>query len=128
GGIYSGLAASASFYNLVVAADMPFLNQALLRYMIQISTDFDLVVPRMGRLVEPLHAIYAKSCLIPIERMIKQDILRIDLLFGQVKIRYVEIEEIERFDPKHLSFFNVNTKADLEKAKIIAGELNDDQY
>lgn len=128
GGIYSGLAASASFYNLVVAADMPFLNQALLRYMIQISTNFDLVVPRMGRLVEPLHAIYAKSCLIPIERMIKQDILRIDLLFGQVKVRYVETEEIERFDPKHLSFFNVNTKADLEKAKIIAGELNDDQY
>jgi len=128
GGIYSGLAASASFYNLVVAADMPFLNQALLRYMVQISTNFDLVVPRMGRLVEPLHAIYAKSCLIPIERMIKQDILRIDLLFGQVKVRYVETEEIERFDPKHLSFFNVNTKADLEKAKKIAGELNDDQY
>ncbi|MEE9583422.1 MAG: molybdenum cofactor guanylyltransferase [Dehalococcoidales bacterium] len=128
GGIYSGLAASASFYNLVVAADMPFLNQALLRYMIQISTNFDLVVPRMGRLVEPLHAIYTKSCLIPIERMIKQDILRIDLLFDQVKVRYVETEEIERFDPKHLSFFNVNTKADLEKAKKIAGELNDDQY
>ena len=38
GGIYSGLAASDSFYNLAVACDMPFLNQALLRYMMQIST------------------------------------------------------------------------------------------
>jgi molybdopterin-guanine dinucleotide biosynthesis protein A len=25
--------------------------------------------------------------------------------------------EIDKFDPEHLSFFNVNTKADLEKAK-----------
>ncbi|MDI6815476.1 MAG: NTP transferase domain-containing protein [Dehalococcoidales bacterium] len=30
GGIYTGLATSDSFYNLVVACDMPFLNQALL--------------------------------------------------------------------------------------------------
>ncbi len=41
GGIYTGLAASDSFYNLVVACDMPFLNRNLLDYMIQISTGFD---------------------------------------------------------------------------------------
>ena len=34
GGIYTGLVKSNSFYNLVVAADMPFLNESLLRYMI----------------------------------------------------------------------------------------------
>jgi len=43
GGIYTGLKASDSFYNLVVACDMPFLNQALLYYMIQILAGFDLV-------------------------------------------------------------------------------------
>ena len=37
GGIYTGLATSNSFYNLVVACDMPFLNQSLLRYMIDVS-------------------------------------------------------------------------------------------
>ena len=45
GGIYTGLALSDSFHNLVFAVDMPFLNQALLDYMIQISANFDLVVP-----------------------------------------------------------------------------------
>ena len=120
GGIYTGLAASTSFYNLVVASDMPFLNLALLNYMRQLSGDFDLVVPRVGNLVEPLHAIYTKSCLAPIEHMIKQDKLSVNQLFSLVKVRYVEIEEIERFDPKHLSFFNVNTKADLEKARRLA--------
>ncbi|GAG02740.1 unnamed protein product, partial [marine sediment metagenome] len=60
-GIYTGLAASDSFYNLVVACDMPFLNYALLDYMLQISADFDLVIPRLGNMVEPLHAVYSKT-------------------------------------------------------------------
>jgi molybdopterin-guanine dinucleotide biosynthesis protein A len=117
GGIYTGLVTSTSFYNLVVASDMPFLNQALLRYMTQLSANFDLVVPRVGNLVEPLHAVYTKKCLATIEQMIKQDKLSVNQLFHLVKTRYVETEEIERFDPKHLSFFNINTKADLKRAR-----------
>ena len=31
GGVYTGLVTSESLYNLVVASDMPFLNEALLR-------------------------------------------------------------------------------------------------
>ena len=117
GGIYTGLATSTSFYNLVVASDMPFLNHNLLHYMIQLSANFDLVVPRVGNLVEPLHAVYTKRCLASIEQMIKQDKLSVNQLFQLVKTRYVETEEIERFDPKHLSFFNINTKADLKRAR-----------
>ena len=120
GGIYTGLATSTSFYNLVVASDMPFLNQALLRYMIQLSANFDLVAPRVGDLVEPLHTVYTRNCLAPIEHMIKQGKLRVNLFFSLVKARYVEAEEIERFDPEHLSFFNVNTEADLKRARELA--------
>ena len=120
GGIYTGLVISTSFYNLVVASDMPFLNQNLLHYMIQLSANFDLVVPRVGNLVEPLHAVYTKKCLATIEQMIKQDKLSVNQLFHLVKTRYVEAEEIERFDPKHLSFFNINTKADLKRARELA--------
>ena len=128
GGIYTGLAASDSFYNLVVACDMPFLNQALLRYMIQLSGDSDLVVPRLGKMVEPLHAVYSKRCLAPIENLLKQDILQITELFTLVRVGYVEEEEINRFDPKHLSFFNINTEADLRMARELArGEMSSDK-
>jgi molybdopterin-guanine dinucleotide biosynthesis protein A len=34
-------------------------------------------------------------------------------LYPMVKIKYVESGEIDRFDPGHLSFFNINTEADL---------------
>jgi len=122
GGIYTGLVASDSFYNLVVAGDMPFLNQALLHYMIQLCDDFDLVVPRLGSMVEPLHAVYSKGCLAPIENLFKQGNLKVSDLLTLVKVRYVEAEEINQFDPKHLSFFNINTEADLKTAQELAEE------
>jgi molybdopterin-guanine dinucleotide biosynthesis protein A len=127
GGLHAGLAASSSPYNLVVAGDMPFLNQALLQYMVQVSPGFDLVVPRVGGLVEPLHAVYSKSCQAPIERLLKQGEIRVRALFALVKVRYVEGDEISRFDPKHLSFFNVNTEADLEMAQQLAKEMSGDK-
>ena len=128
GGIYTGLAASDSFYNLAIACDMPFLNQPLLRYMIQLSANFDVVVPRVGNMVEPLHAVYTKNCSAPIEDMLKQDKLSVNKLFSLVRVRYVEAEEIDRFDPEHLSFFNINTEADLEKAReLVKGNYGDDK-
>jgi len=123
GGIYTGLAVSESFHNLVVAGDMPFLNRALLTYMMQLSADFDVVIPRLGNEVEPLHAVYSKGCLAPIEYLFKQDNLKIIDFFPSVRVRYVEAEEINKFDPKHLSFFNINTEKDLETAReLAAGE------
>ena len=121
GGIYTGLKVSDSFYNLVVACDMPFLNQALLSYMTGVSTDFDLVVPRLGNMIEPLHAVYSKACLVPIERLLKQGSLGVRELFTLVRVRYVEAEEIDRFDPEHLSFFNINTNSDLARARGLIG-------
>jgi len=128
GGIYTGLAASDSLHNLVVACDMPLLNPALLRYMIQVSADFDLVVPRVDDMVEPLHAVYSKGCLAPIGWLLEQGNLRVSKLFTMVRVRYVETEEINRFDPKHLSFFNINTEADLETAReLAAGDKSHDK-
>ena len=125
GGVYTGLATSDSLYNLVVACDMPFLNQDLLRYMVRIADGFDLVMPRLGSLVEPLHAVYSKGCLAPMENLLKQGNLKVSDLLALVKVRYVEAEEINQLDPKHLSFFNINTEADLEVAQELASNEGD---
>lgn len=124
GGIHAGLSASSSFYNLVIAADMPFLEQALLRYIFEVSDGFDFVLPRIKAFFEPLHAVYSKNCIEPAESIIKQGKKVIIELFNYVRVRYVEAAEIERFDPKHRSFFNINTKEDLEKARKIAADLH----
>ena len=101
---------------------MPFLNKSLLRYMIQLSADFDLVIPRWDGMVEPLHAVYSKGCLAAIESLVGKGTLSVNKLLTLVRTRYVETEEIDRLDPKHLSFFNVNTEADLNMARELAGE------
>ena len=125
GGIYTGLVRSNSFHNLVIAADMPFINRELIAYMIDTAEGFDYVIPRMGKFYEPLHAIYSKNCISPIENMINRDRRVIIELFDFVQVRYVDIEEIDRFDPEHLSFFNINTKQDLEKARKIESGMID---
>jgi molybdopterin-guanine dinucleotide biosynthesis protein A len=83
-----------------------------------------MIIPRVGSLREPLHAIYSRSCLPAIEQLLKKGNYTTDRLPSLVKVRYVEAEEINRFDPKHLSFFNINTRADLEMARKLAGKVS----
>jgi molybdopterin-guanine dinucleotide biosynthesis protein A len=127
-GIYSGLMASAHSQAIVVGCDMPFLNVSLLKYMNQTLADCDIALPRIGEMVEPLCAVYSKSCLAPIQQLLEQDERQIRKLFGMVKVRYVEEDEIDKFDPGHLSFFNVNSQDDLERARklrlFINGQLS----
>ncbi|MBN1190710.1 MAG: molybdenum cofactor guanylyltransferase [Dehalococcoidales bacterium] len=114
GGVYTGIKLSKTIYNLVVACDMPFLNVGLLRYMLGLADSYDVVIPRTNEgVLEPLHAVYSRNCLNPIEFLIKQDRLSILELFPMVKVRYVDNSQIDRFDLKHLSFFNINTEAEL---------------
>ncbi|MFH1382508.1 MAG: molybdenum cofactor guanylyltransferase [Chloroflexota bacterium] len=120
-GIYTGLQAARTSYSLVVACDMPFLNQRLLGYMIGLAPGFDAVVPRLGeRMMEPLHAVYARSCRDKMKARLENDQLSLNSFLGTVKVRYVERDECQRFDPQLLSFFNINYPADLDKAITLA--------
>ncbi len=118
-GIYSGLKEVSSQHALVVGCDMPLLNVALLRHLTELSTGFDVVIPRVGDELEPLHAVYSKNCLAPIETTLGEGKFRISDFFPAVRVRYVESVEIDSFDPRHLSFFNINSEADLERAQAL---------
>ena len=128
GGIFTGLSAVKGNYGVVVACDMPFLNVDLIRFMLDIVSDYDAVVPRLQGRPEPLHAVYSKSCVGPIERCLQADQLKIAIFFEQINVAYLEEDDIEAFDPSHLSFFNVNTQEDLDKALALEAEygLNDE--
>ncbi len=116
GGILSGLKAARNDYSLVVACDMPFLNLELLQYMASQVRDYDVLIPRTAEGIEPLHAIYGKACIAPIARVLRGGGRRITEFFPQVHVRYLDQELVDRFDPRHLSFFNINTPQDLQKA------------
>ncbi len=134
GGIYTGLRAMSHSHGLVVACDMPFLKLPLLRYMLVMAPEYDVVVPRAvpwgglkgfkegeetakEHLLQPLHAVYSKVCLEPMRDLLESGDLRIISFYPRVRVRYVEEGEIDIFDPEHLSFFNINTPADLRRAE-----------
>ena len=120
GGIFSGLKASNSQYNLVVACDMPFLEVKLLQYMREEIDSNDIIIPRYNRrYIEPLCAIYSKKCLEVMEKNIQSGILPVRKIFPHLKIKFINDKEIKRFDPKFYSFFNVNFKYDFEKGEEI---------
>ncbi len=121
-GIYTGLAASSVWRAIVVGCDMPFLSADLLGYMAEVSPGFDIVVPRTAKGVEPLCAVYSKNCLGSIASLLQRSELRLGQLLDMVEVRYVDEDEIARFDPEHLSFFNINTRADLGRARKLVSE------
>jgi molybdopterin-guanine dinucleotide biosynthesis protein A len=119
GGLHAGLDAIHTAYGLVVGCDMPLLNTDLLRYMVSQACGYDVVMPRVGRYYEPLHALYARRCLPAIERSIQEGQRRIRHALADLRIRYIEESEIDRHDPDHLSFFNVNTPEELARARAL---------
>jgi molybdenum cofactor guanylyltransferase len=123
GGIYTGLESMRCAYGLFVACDMPLLNLSLLRYMVSVASEFDVVIPRVAGEVEPLHAIYSRICLPPIDEALQRGELRPRAFFPAVRVRYVEQEEVEAFDPELRSIININTPQDLERVKkLMAAE------
>jgi molybdopterin-guanine dinucleotide biosynthesis protein A len=120
GGIYTAIYHTPSPYTLVAACDMPFLNPAVLRYLIEGQSEenapYDVVVPRVDDYPEPLHALYSKACLEPIRVRLEADQLKVIGFYESVRVRYVEESEWRAIDPDGRSFKNINTPDELTDA------------
>ncbi|APV43776.1 molybdopterin-guanine dinucleotide biosynthesis protein A [Dehalogenimonas formicexedens] len=121
-GIYAGLSASTSDLNLVVACDMPFLNPELIKYMVSVSDGYDAVIPRIGAMLEPLHAVYRRAAKDAAAELIGQGMYSLRQLLAKVRVKYIEEQEIDSLDPGRLSFFNINFPEDLTKARELLRE------
>ncbi len=126
GGLYSALQAAAYPLVIVLACDMPFVNSQLLvrERDLLLEAQADAVIPRTGSGLEPFHAVYLReTCLPAVCQVIQAGQWRVDAWFDQVRLRYIELEEIRVYDPQLLSFWNVNTPHEFQKAAALANEL-----
>jgi molybdopterin-guanine dinucleotide biosynthesis protein A len=118
GALYTAVHAAGSEWTLVVACDMPFVSQPLLRHLVSVGTSFDIAIPRTARGYEPLCATYSRRSgralrkLIDEKRFRLSDVARIPGL----KIREVGRDELEPFGPEEVLFFNLNTPDDHARA------------
>lgn len=116
GGIATALQTLGGEAVLVVGCDMPFLNVALLRYLLSLAFEYDAVVARTDGRAHPLHAVYQQRCLPVLEAQLLAGKLQVQRFLARLVVRFVEGDELDRFDPQHLSTFNVNTPEEWAEA------------
>ncbi|MDE0325586.1 MAG: molybdenum cofactor guanylyltransferase [Candidatus Poribacteria bacterium] len=140
GGIYTGLTYASYDAVLCVGCDNPFLQHKLLSYLVSILGEYDAVMPYTHgsrqtpfcrnqdiEVTNPTHsndqitlqtlcAAYAKRCLPIIELMLQESELRVHALAERAYVQRVSPEIWQRFDSEGMSFFNINTPEDFEKA------------
>jgi len=141
-GLAAGLAAARNDAVIAVAVDMPFLNTDLLRYLVSLAADADVVLPSFpidapasttegvqgggrkgkgerGKDLDqhPLHAVYRRACLAPIRAALARGERRLNSFYADVRVRVVSVEEIARYDPDGRSFWNINTPEDLARVR-----------
>jgi len=116
-GLHTALSAAHGEQVLVLACDMPFVQRPLLMHLLTLSSEADIVIPRRAGEFEPLHAVYARSCLSAVQEALEGGEKRTIGFFPRVRVLPVEEDELRRFDPHGLSFFNINTPQDLAQAE-----------
>ena len=116
-GIYSALLASKNKYIFISACDMPFINPGLIGYMIEKKKGYDIIVPSFEeKKLEPLHAIYSKTCLPYIKNKISIHEKRVISFYPDLLVYKLKKDEIIKYDPQFLSFYNINTNEDFKKS------------
>lgn len=121
-GIHAGLKAASFEYGFVVACDMPFLDTALIEYMIDWGPRYDAVVPKIGEYFQPLHALYSKKCVPFIEKRLKEGAFKVTSFYQDINIRFVGEDEISKLADIDRVFFNINDRNDLARALKMEGE------
>ena len=118
-GLEAGLSAINNEFALVVACDMPFLNPDLLAYMAGLPRRYQALVPRVGGRWQPLQAIYARSCLPLIEKLLAQGHNSVEELLSRLDVQVLTEDDLPRYDADGLSLFNLNEPQDLERARAL---------
>ena len=116
-GIYTGLFYAATPYCFVVACDMPFLNRKVIDYMVRLRKDYDVVIPVLDDGYHPIHALYSRRCINPIEQLIRTGNFKITDFFNRVTVREVTPKELRALDPPMEAVININTPEDLERVE-----------
>jgi len=124
-GLHAGMRIAKFDRALLVACDMPFLSAALLHHLTETATAADAVVPRVDRDLEPLLAVYSRACLPAIERLLHRENASMRDLLEEVQVHLVSEEEVRQFDPEGLSWFNINTSDDADRARTLWHESKD---
>jgi len=115
-GIHAALLHSSAELNLMLAVDMPFVSRKLLAFLFATASgeanDAIVIVPRSGKGLQPLCAVYRRDFSTVAEQALRAGKFKIDAAFSSVSVRVIEEGELATAGFSEQSFFNVNTPQD----------------
>jgi len=121
-GLYAGMSRAGGDLVFATACDLPFLSPKVVEKLFLLaegSIGYDAAVPQHpNEYVEPLHSVYSRvkmkaAC----QRAIKNGERRIRAPLEELCINHVSVERLRSLDEGLLTFFNLNTPLDLERAR-----------
>jgi molybdopterin-guanine dinucleotide biosynthesis protein A len=138
GGLSTALAHIASQHIFVVGCDMPFVESALVGAMARAASghpEVDVVALRTARGaggvrgaggLEPLHAVYARTCAPLVqERSAAADGRSLVALLERLRLLELPASSIARYDPAGRSTFNANSPDEWREALAIQAQESD---
>ena len=122
-GIRAGLSALPESIEAayITSCDVPLLVPAFVERMIDLMGDHDIAVMDVDGFPHPLSAVYRRSVLPHVEKLLAADRLRPVFLFDAVRTRRVKPEEMTIVDPELRTLRNLNTQEDYRAALADAG-------
>lgn len=107
-GLFTSLSASSTGLNFLTACDIPDINCQVVEKMLEQSEGYDIImtVSEVSK-YEPLHAIYRKTVLPAVEKMLGEGNLKLSDLAGKVRTRFIISED--RW------YQNINNREDYER-------------
>jgi molybdopterin-guanine dinucleotide biosynthesis protein A len=106
---------------------MPFVQAGLVQAMLALAEKTpaaDVVVLQTEFGIQPMHAVYARSCLPAVEQALTSDDHSLHTLLGRLSLVSIGDEIVRREDRYGLSAFNANTPDDWQRAIALASADN----
>jgi molybdenum cofactor guanylyltransferase len=124
-GLSAGMKKTHGDFAFATGCDLPFLNPQVIERLFELVNEdeegYDAAVPvQPNGFFEPLHCVYHREKMLSAcERAMQRAERRIHAPLQELCVRRILVDLLRPIDPDLLSFFNLNTREDLEKARML---------
>ncbi|VVB64219.1 Molybdenum cofactor guanylyltransferase [uncultured archaeon] len=120
-GLAVGMGLARNEYVLAIGCDLPFLNADVVNILFEQAQGWDAAVPmRENGMIEPLHSVYKRDALLfACQKAMEHGERKIRAPLSRLRVKCVAVELLKNPDPELLTFFNLNTREDLDLARCL---------
>jgi molybdopterin-guanine dinucleotide biosynthesis protein A len=114
-GLYTALSYAPGDQVFCFACDMPLINASVVRVIISHLGAEEALLPVIGGVHQPLHAVYRKSILPAVEHFCRARQGHMPELLKSISVRYLDDSHFAQIPEYYLSFINFNDPQTIEQ-------------